>query len=547
MNDLALSDKVEQLLAQMSATQAQMAAMQAELDQFKTPLQPQPQPVVTMLNNAVSVIEASEAKAAPNSTRRRMLRRLAGGMLAGIAVGTVAVAVPESAEAKIIGRTGRVGAVILGSGDSITGDLPGGTYYNYGLVALNGTGPSPFDLAASPYLFAANTAIYARSSGTGVYASGQRTGVSGSGSIGVYGSGDYGVQGSGYTGVVGSGIGDGSTGVEGSGSNSGVRGSGLGADSIGVIGKGTQTGVSGSGTIYGVYGFCTGTNSTGVVGSSGTYTGVTGKGDTGVFGDGTGSDSTGVLGIGTYTGVDGRSAKTAVSGLAGSVLTAGSLPANASVGVFANAGYPNLALNSFGDNTNYGLYVIAGTGGGATSRIAVAAVFNGPVYFYGAVNISGTLSKPAGSFKIDHPQDPANKYLYHSFVESPDMLNIYNGIARLDQQGCAEVEMPAYFEALNTDFRYGLTSIGRPSPNLHIAQKMQDRRFVIGGGLPGQEVSWMVTGIRQDAYAKAHPIQVEQDKAGEEKGRYLHPLEHGQPQDKSVDPLQREKGKNPVK
>src|SRR5712691_3492301 len=41
----------------------------------------------------------------------------------------------------------------------------------------------------------------------------------------------------------------------------------------------------------------------------------------------------------------------------------------------------------------------------------------------GVVTILGSLIKPAGSFKIDHPLDPKNKYLYHSFVESPDMKN----------------------------------------------------------------------------------------------------------------------------
>ena len=38
-----------------------------------------------------------------------------------------------------------------------------------------------------------------------------------------------------------------------------------------------------------------------------------------------------------------------------------------------------------------------------------------------------------------------------------------------------------------------------------------------------------MTGIRQDAYAKAHPIVVEEDKQLAERGRYLHPVEHGQP------------------
>ncbi|HXY13025.1 MAG TPA: hypothetical protein VEI26_00845 [Terriglobales bacterium] len=67
--------------------------------------------------------------------------------------------------------------------------------------------------------------------------------------------------------------------------------------------------------------------------------------------------------------------------------------------------------------------------------------------FTGDVNISGHLSKSSGSFKIDHPQDPANKYLYHSFVESPDMMNIYNGNAVLDDKGEAEIMLPDWFRA----------------------------------------------------------------------------------------------------
>src|SRR5262249_61136694 len=48
--------------------------------------------------------------------------------------------------------------------------------------------------------------------------------------------------------------------------------------------------------------------------------------------------------------------------------------------------------------------------------------------FFGDVSISGNLSKGGGSFKIDHPLDPENKYLYHSFVESPDMKNIHEHV-----------------------------------------------------------------------------------------------------------------------
>ena len=40
------------------------------------------------------------------------------------------------------------------------------------------------------------------------------------------------------------------------------------------------------------------------------------------------------------------------------------------------------------------------------------------------------------------------------------MKNIYDGVVTLDVYGEAEVQLPAWFEALNTDFRYQLTAIG---------------------------------------------------------------------------------------
>ena len=103
------------------------------------------------------------------------------------------------------------------------------------------------------------------------------------------------------------------------------------------------------------------------------------------------------------------------------------------------------------------------------------------------------------------------------------LMNIYNGIVKLDDTGEAMVEMPVWFEALNSDYRYQLTSLGTASPNLHISEKISDLRFKIAGGLPGQEVSWQVTGIRQDAFARTYRIPIEEDKNEQEKGKYLHP------------------------
>jgi hypothetical protein len=143
--------------------------------------------------------------------------------------------------------------------------------------------------------------------------------------------------------------------------------------------------------------------------------------------------------------------------------------------------------------------------------------------FYGNVSVHGTLTKAAGSFRIDHPLDPGGKYLNHSFVESPDMMNVYNGNVVLDERGRAVVQLPSWFEALNGEYRYQLTPLGAPAPNLYVAQEIAGNRFVVAGGPAGGKVSWQVTGIRHDAYANAHRIPVEEEKPLAERGTYLFP------------------------
>jgi hypothetical protein len=171
----------------------------------------------------------------------------------------------------------------------------------------------------------------------------------------------------------------------------------------------------------------------------------------------------------------------------------------------------------------YGVY---GQGNGEeTIGVLAQASGTGSVsqYVSGDAAVTGSLSKGGGSFKIDHPVDPANKYLCHSFVESPDMMNVYNGTVTLDSKGNATVELPDWLEALNRDFRYQLTALDAPAPELHISSRVKNGRFSTAGGNSGQEVSWQVTGIRQDAWANANRIPVEVDKKDQDRGRYLHP------------------------
>lgn len=156
-------------------------------------------------------------------------------------------------------------------------------------------------------------------------------------------------------------------------------------------------------------------------------------------------------------------------------------------------------------------------------------------YFDGPVSTPAYMITGGAGVKIDHPLDPENQYLYHSFVESPDMKNVYDGVVNLDADGAAWVELPEWFEAVNKDFRYQLTPIGASAPNLYIAQEIESNRFQIAGGEPGLKVSWQVTGIRHDPYAEAHPMAVEEAKSPEEQGTYLHPAEYDKPSTEGLD------------
>jgi hypothetical protein len=215
----------------------------------------------------------------------------------------------------------------------------------------------------------------------------------------------------------------------------------------------------------------------------------------------------------------------------------------------------------------YGVYGVSqgnGTGLYGESDMYYAAILNGKV------KITGNLEKAGGSFKIDHPLDPANKYLCHSFVESPDMKNVYDGVVVLDEKCEAEIKLPDWFNTLNKDFRYQLTAIGAPGPNLYIAEEIisdtititttkhdgshhdndgyddsgddnnknnNGSRFKIARGISAMKVSWQVTGIRKDPWANAHRVQVEEDKPDKERGYYIHPDLYGQPTENQINRL----------
>jgi len=210
-----------------------------------------------------------------------------------------------------------------------------------------------------------------------------------------------------------------------------------------------------------------------------------------------------------------------------------SITTGSSCGVYA-AGY---------DGANaYGVYAY---GTSATNNYGIYASCNNSVgnyggYFHGNVECTGGYTKGGGGFKIDHPDDPENMYLFHSDVSSPDMKNIYDGVVELDDKGEAVVELPDYFESLNSDFRYQLTAIGISSPALYVAQKIEGNRFIIAGGKPFMEVSWQVTGIRKDSFAANMRQSVEEYKSDDERGLYKNPVLFGFGMEKSTNKIHHE-------
>jgi hypothetical protein len=206
-------------------------------------------------------------------------------------------------------------------------------------------------------------------------------------------------------------------------------------------------------------------------------------------------------------------------------------------GVFGIGGYYGVYGINNGDgfgvfgqsNSGAGLYSYSDTGAGVYGDTS----YGWAGYFNGDVEITGTLYGGNEDVRIDHPLDPANKYLVHASVQSSEMKNIYDGVVTTDAHGEATVQLPEWFEALNTEFRYQLTVIGQFAQAI-VARKITNHQFQIRTSAPNVEVSWQVTGVRQDAYAKAHPLQVETDKPQVEKGFYLHPELYGAPEEKGV-------------
>lgn len=297
----------------------------------------------------------------------------------------------------------------------------------------------------------------------------------------------------------------------------GVSGTG-GASSPGVAGTGTGgaglqgTSTSGDGVL------AKSTSGAGVSASSVEGTGVSGTSTQGVGVSGTGG--------GANPGVQGTGG--AGPGLSGS--------STENVGVFGKGGSGKAGVEGrvtfgsgvHGDSTQGNGVEATGAVGLFAKGSSQAAILDGDVV------ITGTVSDGANLMRIDHPVAPEDRFLIHAAVESSELKNVYDGSAVLDANGRATVELPEWFESLNESFRYQLTAVGAPAPDLHVSRPLTDHTFEIAGGAAGLDVCWQITGVRCDNWARANPLVADVSKTGEEQGLLVHPELIGRPADRSL-------------
>jgi hypothetical protein len=358
--------------------------------------------------------------------------------------------------------------------------------------------------------------------------------------------------------------------ISGDGVQGTSNGAGAGVKGTGTTGYGVYGTTGGANPSAGVYGLSTAANGVGVHGvdnNTGSYGvrgdsffgyGIYGTGSTGVRGETTASgygvyglspSGYGVFGTTTSgTGVYGSSATG--TGIYGTTANGTGVKGN-STGGASSYGVEGTTSAWFG----YGVYGHTNSTGGigvyGTGEVGVEGVDNGHSfaavlgeaftsgwagYFRGDVHVDGSCCGASlATTQIDHPLDPANKYLTQSLVQSPGMLDILRGHVALDANGEATVELPDWFAASNKDFDYQLTCVGGYAP-VYIAQEIAGNQFKIAGGKSSLKVSWQVTGSRNDPYAQQHPITVEGEKPAADRGLYLHPELYGQPDTKQEKP-----------
>ncbi|NVK65359.1 MAG: hypothetical protein HWE22_12280 [Flavobacteriales bacterium] len=156
--------------------------------------------------------------------------------------------------------------------------------------------------------------------------------------------------------------------------------------------------------------------------------------------------------------------------------------------------------------------------------------------WYGVASLGDFTATGVKAFTIDHPQDPENKVLRHFSIESNEVLNLYRGMIILDGNGQATVELPTYFDEINTNVSYQLTAIGTPVQP-YVLSEISGNTFEVAGE-PNTKVSWTVYADRNDPYIQQNPEAkaVEVQKTGDRQGKYMNPELYGMPNSSAMFP-----------
>ena len=132
---------------------------------------------------------------------------------------------------------------------------------------------------------------------------------------------------------------------------------------------------------------------------------------------------------------------------------------------------------------------------------------DGNLYAAGNLHVANTLSKAAGSFKIDHPlpQKSNTNYLVHSFIEGPQADLYYSGKTQL-QNGLAIINIDSVsnmtegtFEALCRNIRCFVTN----ESNWDLVRGTVENNLltiVSQNNDSSANVSWLVVGERKDKF-----------------------------------------------
>ncbi|HBD4637848.1 TPA: hypothetical protein KJV91_004498 [Shigella flexneri] len=134
------------------------------------------------------------------------------------------------------------------------------------------------------------------------------------------------------------------------------------------------------------------------------------------------------------------------------------------------------------------------------------------------MNANGTIVGKKKNFVIDHPLRPDEQHLVHGAIEGPEIGVYYRGEATTGSDGCAEVALPNYFEALVRPVNRTVQVTPLIGERLNVSplgvSEVRDGRFTVrtlDGEQRSQKFYWEVKGVRMDV----EELEVEIDKTDE--------------------------------